>query len=390
MYGFPRPDFLTWSSDGIAVSAWMLALVVAGAAFASLLWTRRIMAGWLGRFATATATGLDDFVVELINGTYAFFLLLVALYAGSLTLPLGPRAETIVGSVMAVGFMLQLGLWGNRLVVFVIARIARRQGDDDYALATAMGAMSFLAQLALWSIVALLILSSLHINITALIAGLGVGGVAVALAVQNILGDLFASLSIVLDKPFAVGHFIVVDDLAGTVEHVGIKSTRIRSLSGEELVLSNGDLLKSRIHNYRRLFERRILFGFGVTYDTGRDKLRAIPAIVREIIEGMEKTRFDRAHFKQFGASSLDFEVVYFVLDPDYNLYMDIQQEINFELYRRFDDLNIEFAFPTRTLHVRQASPTELSLRRNHGAIAARGDRLPETAAAALGSREEP
>ena len=367
MYGIPRTDFLTWSFDGIAVGAWIFALFIAAAAFGALLWARRMMASWLGRFASGTTKGLDDFVLELINGTYVLFLLLAALYVGSLTLPLRPRTEIIVGSVMAVGFMLQLGLWGNRLVSFVVARIAERHGDDDYSLATAMGAMNFIAQFVLWSVIGLLILSSLHINITALVAGLGVGGVAVALAVQNILGDLFASLSIVLDKPFAVGHLIVIDDLAGTVEHVGIKSTRIRSLSGEELVLSNGDLLKSRIHNYRRLFERRILFGFGVTYDTDYDKLRAIPAIVREIIEGVEKTRFDRAHFKQFGGSSLDFEVVYFVLDPDYNLYMDIQQKINLDLYKRFAEMNIEFAFPTRTLYVYQASPPDPSRERGNG-----------------------
>jgi small-conductance mechanosensitive channel len=199
----------------------------------------------------------------------------------------------------------------------------------------------------------------LDVNITTLIAGLGVGGIAVALAVQSILSDLFASLSILLDKPFAVGHFIVVDSIAGTVAHVGLKTTRVRSLSGEEIVLSNTDLLKSRIHNYKRLFERRVLFGFGVTYNTGYDALAAIPSVVREIVQSIPKTRFDRAHFKDYGDSSLNFEVVYFVLDSDYNVYMDVQQAINLEIYRRFEQARIEFAFPTRTLYVSTSGLTE-------------------------------
>jgi len=198
---------------------------------------------------------------------------------------------------------------------------------------------------------------NLGFNVTTLVASLGIGGVAVALAVQNILGDLFASLSIALDKPFVIGDFIVVDDIAGTVEHVGLKTTRVRSLSGEQVVFSNADLLKSRIHNYKRLYERRVLFGFGVLYRTPPEQLAAIPPMVREIITGQVGTRFDRAHFKGFGASSLDFEVVYFVLDPDYNRYMDIQQAINLELVNRFAAAGVEFAFPTRTVHI-EALPT--------------------------------
>jgi small-conductance mechanosensitive channel len=185
-----------------------------------------------------------------------------------------------------------------------------------------------------------------------------VGGIAIALAGQNVLGDLFASLSILLDRPFVVGEFIVIDSLAGTVEHVGLKTTRIRSLSGEQIVMSNGDLLKSRIHNYKKLTERRIVFGFGVTYDTGYEKLAKIPAMVREVVTGVGKTRFDRAHFKEYGDSSLNFEVVYVVLDPDYNIYMDIQQKINLEIYRRFEEQGIEFAFPTRTLYLNSVTPS--------------------------------
>jgi MscS family membrane protein len=205
----------------------------------------------------------------------------------------------------------------------------------------------------------LLILDQLGFDITALVAGLGIGGVAIALAVQNVLGDLFASLSIVLDKPFVVGDTINVGDMTGTVEYIGIKTTRLRSLSGEMIVFSNNDLLKSRIRNFRVMQERRIVFAVQVTYDTAQEKLERIPGMLRAAVENRKQTRFDRAHFKGFSESALDFEVVYFVTTPDYNVYMDVQQAINLEIYRRFVEEKIEFAYPTRTLIVHGAdAPT--------------------------------
>ena len=196
-------------------------------------------------------------------------------------------------------------------------------------------------------------LDNLGYNVTALIAGLGVGGVAVALAVQNILGDLFASLSILFDKPFVVGDFLIVDEHMGSVEHVGLKTTRVRSLSGEQLIFSNSDLLKSRLRNYGRMYERRVAFQTGVTYETPREKLKLIPGIMRAAIEAQQKTRFDRSHFAAYGDFSLNFETVYYVLGPDYNLYMDIQQAINLQIHEQFEAAGIEFAYPTQVLHLR-------------------------------------
>ena len=338
---------------GIALGAWLASAFTAILLFVALLWVRRMLSARLGALAARTASTLDDLVVELIRATNSGFLLVAAIYVGSFGLRLGEHTLSIIGAIAAIALLFQVGLWGNRVTDHVIGRMAQREdATTDDSLLTALGALSFLARVVLWSTVALVMMGSLHINVTALVAGLGVGGVAVALALQNVLGDLFASLSIILDKPFAVGHFIVVDDLAGTVEHVGIKSTRIRSLSGEEIVLSNGDLLKCRIHNYRKLYERRVLFSFGVTYNTPYEKLTRIPPAVREIVERLSKTRFDRAHFKEYGDSSLNFEVVYYVLDPDYNVYMDIQQGINLGLFQRFAQERIEFAFPTRTLYM--------------------------------------
>src|SRR6185369_11730513 len=227
-------------------------------------------------------------------------------------------------------------------------------GDGETV--TALELISFVARIAMWAIVLLLVLNHLGVNITALVAGLGVGGVAVALALQNVLGDLLASLAIVLDKPFVVGDTIAVGDVTGQVERVGIKTTRLRSVDGEQLVVANADLLKSRIHNFRQMTERRVLFGLGIAYETPQDKREAVPALLREIVLAQKGVRFDRAHFKGFGDSALLLEVVYYVLDRDYNVYMDAQQAINLEIGRRFRDEGIEFAYPTRTVFLRQES----------------------------------
>jgi len=231
-----------------------------------------------------------------------------------------------------------------------------RRARDPSSVAT-VNAIAFLARLVLWSVALLLVLDNLGFNVTALVAGLGVGGIAIALAVQNILGDLFASLSIVLDKPFAVGDFLIVGEFMGSVEHVGLKTTRLRSLSGEQLIFSNNDLLGSRIRNYGRMYERRVVFKIGVTYQTPRDKLSRIPGIIRQVIEAQENVRFDRSHFQAYGAFSLDFETVFYVTKPDYNVYMDIQQAINLGIHEQFETEGIEFAYPTQTLFVERQEP---------------------------------
>jgi small-conductance mechanosensitive channel len=205
-------------------------------------------------------------------------------------------------------------------------------------------------------LVLLSMLDNLGINVTALVASLGIGGIAIALAAQNILGDLFASLTIAIDKPFVIGDFIILGQETGTVEHVGLKTTRLRSLSGEQIILSNNDLLQSRIHNYKRMEERRALFAIGVTYDTPAEKLELIPELIKQAVAAQTDARFDRAHFKSFGAFSLDFETVYYVRKPDYGVFMDVQQAINLQLVRSFADHSIAFAFPTQTLHLNHSA----------------------------------
>lgn len=209
-----------------------------------------------------------------------------------------------------------------------------------------------MSRVAVWSLVALMMLANLGVDVTALVAGLGIGGVAVALALQNILSDLFASISILLDKPFVVGDFIIVGEELGTVEKIGIKTTRVRSLGGEQLIFANNDLLQSRVRNYKRMDERRIVFRVGIVYETPGDKLEAISGMLREIVEGIEQTRFDRAHFAEFGDFALQFEVVYYVLSSDFAIYRDIQQRINLAIFRRFERESIGFAYPTQMLHI--------------------------------------
>lgn len=306
----------------------------------------------LAAMAARTATPFDDSVVAAVARTQQWLVLVVTLYVGAHYLDLPERLWDLLRVLAVIASFLQLGLWGSALVEFWIGRSKKRALVSDPATATTLGAVKFMLRLLLWALLLLLMLDNLGVNVTALVAGLGVGGIAVALAVQNILGDLFASLSIVIDKPFVLGDFLIIDEYMGTVEHIGLKTTRIRSLGGEQLVFANSDLLKARLRNYQRMQERRILFRFGVLYSTSAEQLEAVPEMLRDIIEAQPDARFDRAHLNSFADSALEYEVVYWMLMPDYARYMDTQQAINLAMIRAFRDAGIDFAFPTRTVHV--------------------------------------
>ena len=350
--------FLTQIVYDNPVWTWLLAAAVILVVAVILIFLRRVVHRRLVAFANRTDTKVDDLVADLLGRTRFWFLAAVSLYAGSLALALPSVASRVISTIAVLALLIQVGIWATALVTFWISRSVKRKLKDDAATATSMAALGFIIKLVLWAVILLLALDNMGVDITALIAGLGISGIAVALALQSILGDLFASLSIVIDKPFIIGDFIIVDDLFGTVERVGLKTTRVRSLSGEQLVFSNSDLLNSRIRNYKRMFERRIVFSIGVTYQTPSEKLAAIPGMIREIIESQNNTRFDRVHFKAFGDFALTFEAVYYVLVPDYNVYMDIQQAINLEIYERFEEHGIEFAYPTQTLFVDSHQPS--------------------------------
>ncbi len=354
---------LAYTLYGNSVYTWTLAVVLGGAILALLLFARRLLVRMVRGFSTRTATEFDDIAAAVLASTHGFFLAALALLAAVQVLILPAQVGLVVRGIASLATLLQLALWGNTAIGAGLTRYTTRRLEEDAAAATTVRFVGFLLRLALWVLIGLVALDTAGIDITALIAGLGVGGIAVALAVQNILGDLFASLSIVLDKPFVLGDFIIVGDMMGTVEHIGLKTTRIRSLSGEQLVFSNNDLLSSRIRNYKRMQERRIVFSFGVVYQTPADQLEQIPTLVRDAVEHRENTRLDRVHFARFGASLLDFEAVYYMLVPDYNAYMDTQQAINLDLFRRFEALGIEFAYPTQTLYLADTTPTEATSR---------------------------
>ncbi|MGD2137645.1 MAG: mechanosensitive ion channel family protein [Gammaproteobacteria bacterium] len=339
-----------------SVQAWLIALLAACVSLTCFYLFKVFGVSRLTALARQTRGEWDDALADLLARTSGLFLLLAALFVGSLFLTLPATARQGVFTVATIALLVQGGLWLNGLLQFWLTRDARRRRETDPASITTINAVGFVGRLVLWVVVLLLVLDNLGVDVTALIAGLGIGGIAVALAVQNIFGDLFASLSIVLDKPFTVGDFLIIDDFLGSVEYVGLKTTRIRSLSGEQLIFSNADLLGSRIRNYGRMFERRVVFALGVTYQTPRDKLARIPGIIRESIEEQDKVRFDRSHFKAYGDFSLNFETVYYVLAPDYNLYMDIQQAINLRIHERFEQEGIEFAYPTQTLFINAES----------------------------------
>ncbi len=337
---------------------WLVAIGLATGIAIVLLYARRALIARLRRIAQATTTPFDDLLLDVLTGTRRLFLIVIAVYAGLQYLALPPRAGRIIDATAIIVLLLQVAMWANRAIVAWLKYYLQTRRETDAAGATTVSVLGFISRLAVWALIGLLILDNLGFNITTLVASLGIGGIAVALAVQNVLGDIFASLSIALDKPFVIGDFIIVEDVMGTVEYIGLKTTRLRSLSGEQIVFANSDLLKSRIRNYKRMVERRVLFAFGVTYQTSADKLERIPQMVRDIIDAQPNVRFDRAHFKGFGDSSLDYEVVYYVNDRDYNVYMDTQQAINLGLVRRFEAEGIEFAYPTRTLYVVNAPAT--------------------------------
>ena len=289
---------------------------------------------------------------EILGGTSRGLMALTALLIGIGTLNLAEPWTSRLSHLWFLTLMLQVALWANRAVTLGLGRYFKRHAGEGAQASASATLLSWALRTVLWTVAILSVLANVGVNITAFIASLGIGGVAIALAVQNILGDLFASLAIAVDKPFEVGDGIAVGAVSGSVEHVGLKTTRIRAIGGEQVIMSNADLLKQTVSNFKRQATRRVVFTFGVSYDTSAEQAEAIPNIVRSIIEPQEQVRFDRAHFKGFGESALNFEVVYTVLVPDYNLYMDLQQTFNLQLMRALKKIGVSFAHPTRTIHV--------------------------------------
>ncbi|RYZ98351.1 MAG: mechanosensitive ion channel family protein, partial [Proteobacteria bacterium] len=305
---------------------------------------------------------IDDLFVILIEKTTLPFIFSVFLYFALRSLKLPEGVVSALNHLIVFGAFVQVGFWAGAGLRFYSVPYTTISEKNDAGRVTTMRALFFLGNIIVWIGVALLILDNWGIKISALVAGLGIGGVAVALAVQNILGDLFASLSIVFDKPFVIGDAIRVDGDQGNVEHIGLKTTRVKSLTGEQLIFSNSDLLRSRVRNYKRQDERRVVISIGVLYETPAEKLAAIPQILRGYLEGVKNVRFERAHLMGFGPSSLNYELVYWVTVADYNYHMDVQQKFMLQVIERFAAEGIEFAYPTQKLFLQPMAPAEGAL----------------------------
>ncbi len=334
--------------------AWLLAAAIAAAVIAAVWLARAVAARLITRVARRTDLKLDDALVASVRATKLWLLTPLAVYAGASALEIPARLDRLLENIAMVALVAQFAVWVNRWLLQWLALRAEAARAIDPAATTTVNLLGFVGRVLVWAMALLIALDQLGFNVTALVAGLGIGGIAVALAVQNILGDLFASMAIVLDKPFQVGDFIIVGDKPGVVEKVGLKTTRVKSLWGEQYVFANAQLLNSQIRNYKKMQERRIVFGVGVTYETPLEKLRAVPGWLRAAVEAQPDVRFDRAHFKEYADFSLNFEIVYYVLSPDFGKYMDRQQAINLAIFEKFAAEGVQFAYPTRTLYLRQ------------------------------------
>lgn len=343
-------EILSWIYLGNSVETWLWALGAACVlAFVFNFIMKRLVKSF-SSFAEKTETDFDDLVSALLKKTSIVLILIFSVYIVTFFLDLTQQIREFRKSVIIICVFVQVGFWGGGFIDYYVSKKLAGVGTKAGSTVTHIKSLGFLVKLVLWVVLGILTIDNLGFDPTAIIAGLGVGGIAVALALQNVLGDLIASLSIILDKPFEVGDYVVIDNISGDVEHIGLKTTRIRSLSGEQIVLSNNDLLQSRIKNYKRMNNRRILFSLGVVYETSYDKLRRIPELLKEIIDSEPKARFARAHFNSYGDFALNYDIVYFVRTPSFDDYMDIQQNVNLKIFKRFSEEGIEFAYPTRKI----------------------------------------
>jgi small-conductance mechanosensitive channel len=359
----PISDALSREFLNNSLQHWLTAAITAVVLFAVLLVGRHLLLSRLGAIAERTTNHVDDTVVAMLKETRTWVLLTLSILTGVHTLNLG-RVSPYLRALDSLILLWQIALWGAAAIEFWMRHhLERRTDSHDRASIAMISAMAVGAKVILWMIVLTTALYNVFgINPTSLITTLGVSGIAVALAVQNILGDLLAALAIVFDKPFDVGDPIGVDQITGVVEHIGLKTTRLRSTTGEQIIIGNGDMLKSRLRNFRRMTQRRVQFNLDVPFDTSAEILSKLPSIVQEIITAQSPVRFERCHVSSFAESAIRLETVYYVTDPDYTKYMDAQQAINLEILRRFSGENVKFALPSRTVYHEGPMAKDLSV----------------------------
>jgi small-conductance mechanosensitive channel len=348
-----KPSMISWSTVFLGAPLYQyVTAVAAGVIFylllRSLVWLLRKR---IKKFALQPEFNTNALVKNLLDHTSMLFLLWMSVYIGLRFLDFVPSVLAIIQTITIIALLVQIGFWSIELIEYWVTRQQLGKGGKLKDRKGAVLAISFISKLVVWAVVIVLVLENIPgIQITTLIASLGIGGIAIGLALQKILGDLFASLTISIDQPFVEGDAINIGDFSGTVEHIGLKSTRLRSFTGEQVIFSNSDLLASRIRNYQSMEHRMIVFPLNVTYQTSLENLQKIPQLVKDIIEAQEKVTFNRAHLKSYSDSAIVFEVVYTINTADFTLYMDIQQNINLQIFQKFLSLDIHFAYPTQTV----------------------------------------
>ncbi|WP_316815788.1 mechanosensitive ion channel family protein [Pedobacter nyackensis] len=348
-------EYVFW---GNSVYQWVVAIGIVVFLFLFIKLFKFFVVKKVKSWALTTNTTWDNFLIAIVESSVIPLLYVSSFYFALSTLNISDKLDKIIHvAYLVVITYFVLRIISSAFRKFVYSFIQREENSESKEKQA--GGLIVIANVIIWILGIIFLMDNLGYNVTTLIAGLGVGGIAIALAAQAVLGDLFSYFVIFFDRPFEIGDFVVVGDKNGVIEYIGVKTTRIRTLSGEQLICSNTDLTNSRLHNFKRMQKRRIVFSFGVTYQATHAQLSEIPEIIKNTIEKRTKLQFDRAHFSGYGDFSLNFEVVYYVLDPDYTVYMDNQQAVYLDIFKAFEGKGIEFAYPTQTLFV---SPQNASL----------------------------
>lgn len=354
-------DVMSQEFLGNSVKAWLIAIAIFAAIYIGVRIFKYLLIRYLKQLAARTTTQLDDFLIEAVRVSVVPMLYFGGAYVAVTSLALSDK----VRNIMHIAILVIMTFYVLRIITsaikYAVYSYIDKKEDAELKKKQVRGIL-IIVNVIVWALGIVFLLDNMGRDVTAIIAGLGVGGIAIALAAQTILGDLFSYFVIFFDQPFEIGDFIIVDDKNGVVEYVGVKTTRIRTLNGEILVMSNTDLTNSRLHNYKKMLRRRIVFKIGVVYQTSYEQLQAIPGYIKEIIDSVDDTTLDRTHFSGYGDSSLDFETVYYVEEPDYTVYMDKQQQIYLALFKKFTDEGIVFAYPTRTLFLTMEKADQLNV----------------------------
>jgi len=341
---------------GNSLGQWLEAIAIFGVLAAVRPGLRALVRRRLRAPAPSASASAVALVLEILQRTTGLFMVALALYLGLESLSLPARIHRLLDVGIAIAVWLQAALWGAVAVRFVIDRRMSQVGGERMAT---LGVLRFIALFVVWTLACLMLLSNLGVNITALIASLGVGGVAVALAVQNVLGDLFASLAIALDKPFQLGDRLQVDNVEGRVEHIGLKSTHLRSIDGEQIIIANAQLLAAKLRNFGRATQLRALYVLSVAYDTPLDTLRGLPGLVEEVVKALRGARFERCYFRGFGSAGLEFELTFYVLEPGSTPMPEVRQQFNLALIERLQAADLRFDVASHLLALQPRSHQE-------------------------------